>query len=704
LWISTDKGLLRLTSWDGKQALFEDISSLVGQAGKAIGGNIQQDRAGRIWTKEIMLDPQRMQMRPISRVDGMDIGASWLGSYAQTRDGLLLYGGAQGLAIIDPARLANYDYAPALVITELKINGQVQAPGSLLQPGSKLTLSPQQRTITLEFAALDLAEPRKNRYQYRLQGYDKEWIEADADHRSANYGNLWPGRYTLQIRGSNRMGVFSKQELALHLQVLPAWWQSIWFGLLLLLALLGLIVALVQLRTRYLRQRQLLLEQQVQAATRELRQKQSELVAANASLSLSVDTLLLLGDIGREITANLEADIVFQSLYLYVGGLLNAPTMTIYRINSAGTLLEAVFGREGEQPMQMRNIALDSPTSTAARVVRERQELLLNFDKLDDANHIPGTRKMHSALFAPLIVGEQVLGVMSIQSDQIHAYGERECLIFRTLCAYGAIAMANATAIAALREAQAQLVQKEKMASLGGLVAGIAHEINTPLGTTLTAISGTADAWHTLQDASSSGRLNKSILSASTKEGIEYCELALHAATRAAELIKVFKSISVQAGNDYPVQVKLAEYLPEVLALLQTPLDQSGCQLQLEVGPDLSLRVVPEALTEALTRILVNVFDHAFDDGRQGSLLITADVLDAEWALISISDNGVGIAPADLPKVFDPFFTTKSGIQHHVGLGLHVSYNQITQRLGGKISISSQLGQGTRVEIRLPRT
>ncbi len=115
---------------------------------------------------------------------------------------------------------------------------------------------------------------------------------------------------------------------------------------------------------------------------------------------------------------------------------------------------------------------------------------------------------------------------------------------------------------------------------------------------------------------------------------------------------------------------------------------------------------VPEALIEALSRILVNALDHGFANGRSGTLRLAARV-DAgeggEFVVITISDNGHGIAPEDLPKVFDPFFTTKSGMHGHVGLGLHVAYNHVTQRLKGQIHITSTLGEGTCVEIRLKK-
>ncbi len=736
LWVAPDKGLERLKSLEGKLARFEDVSALLGQPGKGMGNNLLEDRQGRIWTEDGVIEQAGrathgraadggafqstilLRRTPLTKADGMDLGATWKCSYGQTRDGLLLFGGSQGVAIIDPARFKAYDYAPPLAVTELKINGEAVAPGvlatSLANPSpptgagkaASLTLLPSQRNFVIEFAALDYSEPKQNRYQYRLQGYDQNWINTDTDHRSAAYGNLWPGLYTLQVRGSNRLGEWSRHELSIPIRVLPAWWQTWWFALALLLLMTSLYVVLVQTRTRYLRQRQRELEQLVNERTIELREKQEELIDANADLVLAVETLRQLGDIGREITANLDADIVFQSLYLYVGGLLDAPTMTIYRMNAAAKTLDAVFGRDDDQAMPMRNIALDSPTSNAARAVRERQDLLLHFDPQDYSTTIPGTRQMLTALFAPLIVDDKVLGAMSIQSDKANAYGERERLIFRTLTAYGAIALANAAALAALRQAQGQLVQQEKMASLGGLVAGIAHEINTPLGTTLMAISGVEGAWQTLQDAVASGRISKSVLDSSTAEGMEYTTLALKTATRAAELIALFKTISVNADSDRMAEIELADYLPEVATLVHAQLVQNGNKLEIAAPAGLRLQVVPDALTESLSRILVNVLHHAFTDGRSGTLRISAQADEGDggdFVVITISDDGHGIAPEDLPKVFDPFFTTKSGMHGHVGLGLHVAYNHVTQRLKGQIHVTSTLGEGTCVEIRLKK-
>ncbi len=732
LWISTDKGLDRLLAWDGKIARFEHISTLIGQAGKAMGRNLIEDQAGRIWSEAGMIDlgtkssKQAMRFTPLTKADGFDIGVNWINALAKTRSGLLLYGGTKGVAIIDPSLFKRWDYHPPLVATGLKIDGQstplgvlAQGPQVSSQQATRwLTIAPGQRNFSIEFAALDFSDPKNNRYQYRLQGYEKNWIDTGFEQRSAAFGNLSPGLYTLQVRGSNRLGDWSEHELAVTIQILPAWYQTWWFFILAWLSSASGIIGLIHMRTHYLHRRHIALERQVQQRTLDLQQKQLELVVANqdlhvsnsalneanAELLLSVDSLRQLGDIGRDITANLDQIKVFQSLHTYLRGLLDTQSLAIYRMNPATQTLDLMFGQEDDQALPGRSIPIDSPTANVAQVARQRLELLRETSPDEPSlTHIPGTRYMRTALFSPLVVDERLLGVMSIQSERAAAYGQRERLIFRTLCAYGAIALANADTLAALQQAQTQLVQQEKLASLGSLVAGIAHEINTPLGTTLVAISGASKVWQRVRQATLSGQLSKSALEASTEEGIEYTELASSTAARTAELIRTFKTIALQTDSDLADEVDLAQLIPDIANLVHLPLEQANIDLKLDMPDGLPVRIVTDALVEALTRILLNVSDHAYAQGQSGSLwlCVTADA--QQEVTITLTDQGQGIHPADLPRVFDPFFTTKRGIHGHIGLGLHVAYSHVTQRLKGKISIASTLGSGTTVTIQFKR-
>jgi signal transduction histidine kinase len=197
------------------------------------------------------------------------------------------------------------------------------------------------------------------------------------------------------------------------------------------------------------------------------------------------------------------------------------------------------------------------------------------------------------------------------------------------------------------------------------------------------------------------GLLSRTLFESNTLEGIEYTTLALRTASRAAELITIFKSIAVPAGIANKVNLDLSQYLFEIVSTVRQELQQNGCEVVVDVSAGLSVRVAPAILTEALSKVLSNVVNHAFADGRVGSLQLNAKTNTDGDVIIEVSDDGHGIAPENLPKVFDPFFTTKSTMEGYVGLGLYVAYNNVAHGLNGFISIASTLDQGTTVTIRL---
>lgn len=194
-----------------------------------------------------------------------------------------------------------------------------------------------------------------------------------------------------------------------------------------------------------------------------------------AALRETAATLETLGTIGREITASLDAKAVFDALHRHVNQLLDATVFVVYLIDEDHKFLQPAFAVEQGERMAARPVALANPTSKSARSARRREEVIVNLEQGQvNPNLIPGTLPTFSLLYFPLVVGERLLGVMSIQSPRINAYGEREQSIFRALCAYGAIALDNAAAysaaadaqrradqaLAELRETQARLVEQ----------------------------------------------------------------------------------------------------------------------------------------------------------------------------------------------------------------------------------------------------
>ncbi|WP_431100528.1 two-component regulator propeller domain-containing protein [Roseateles noduli] len=308
LWVDTAAGLHLLTRWDGRDAEFDRISEKHGVLGRAFGANLLEDGEGRIWSHNFVYDPAKDNYYELTNADGVDIGTGWFRAYMKTRDGRLLFGGSKGVLVVTPERFEAWAYQPALVTTELRVDGQRLAAGKL--PENGLTIGADNRSFSVEFAALDFSEPERNRYAYQLEGFDPEWISTGADLRVAVYTNLDPGKYRLRVRGTNRNGVWSPLELDIPVRVLPDWWQTWWARTLGGATLIALVYLLVALRTSYLRRSQMALEIKVRARTAELERLSLDLQAKTVALEESSLSDPLTGLRNRRfLTQHIDADV-----------------------------------------------------------------------------------------------------------------------------------------------------------------------------------------------------------------------------------------------------------------------------------------------------------------------------------------------------------------------------------------------------------
>jgi diguanylate cyclase (GGDEF)-like protein len=220
-----------------------------------------------------MIDEQTLAIHTLRRAEGLPISSYWVGSGAATAQGEMLFGGVGGLTVVRPSQLTRWSYQPPVVATDIRIGGR-----TVVDATAPLRVEPRANSIAVEFAALDYSAPERNRYAYRLDGFDSAWIDTEASHRVAAYTNLPPGDFTLQLRGSNRDGIWSEATtLSLPIHVLPNWYQTLTFRIAATLLAFALIAALVQGRTVYLRRNQRDLERQVVERTAELRESQRQL-------------------------------------------------------------------------------------------------------------------------------------------------------------------------------------------------------------------------------------------------------------------------------------------------------------------------------------------------------------------------------------------------------------------------------------------
>jgi len=253
-------------------------------------------------------------------------------------------------------------------------------------------------------------------------------------------------------------------------------------------------------------------------------------------------------------------------------------------------------------------------------------------------------------------------------------------------------------AINELRLAQSQLVQAEKLASLGGLVAGIAHEINTPIGVGVTAASHLDAEVRELQRAAQAGTLTRLQFERALQVFAQSSDIILLNLRRAAELIQSFKRVAADQSSEERRHIHLRSYLEEVLTSLRPKFKHTPHRIELNCPGDLELDTVPGALSQLLTNLVVNALIHGFEAERAGCIRIDIE-REGELRVLRFSDNGRGIPPENLPKIFDPFFTTRRG-QGGTGLGLHIVFNIVHQTLGGTIAVDSRVGEGTCFTIR----
>ena len=413
-------------------------------------------------------------------------------------------------------------------------------------------------------------------------------------------------------------------------------------------------------------------------------------------------TLERLGAIGQEITAQLDTQAVLGALNRHVHGLLDANSFAIYLLDGDGRELELAFGVEGGRRLSGPSVAVDDPMALSSRCVRERCEILRD-DPAQDARFlwVPGTSRNASALFAPLTIGERVLGVMTIQSLRLHAYSGRERLIFRTLCAYGAIALDNASAYQQLQQTQTQLVAQEKLAALGALVAGVAHELNTPIGNSLMMASALLEKTDDIERKVGAQSLLYSELRTFLQDAQEASAVIMRGLTSAAELVNSFKQVAMDRTTAQRRLFNLAQTSHEIIATLTSQIRLSGHAMELNIPDNMMIDGYPGPYGQVITNFINNALLHAFEGKKGGQMRLSARLEADNRVGIIFEDNGVGIPEQCLSQIFDPFFTTKMG-QGGNGLGLYISYNIVTSLLNGQIQVASRPGQGCRFILSLP--
>lgn len=422
-----------------------------------------------------------------------------------------------------------------------------------------------------------------------------------------------------------------------------------------------------------------------------------------------------------------DASTLYKKLHAIISELVSAKNFLIalYHPDNAGiTIPYFVDEKDAQAPVQR----FDYGMGMSSYILARRQACLLDADSYaalvasGEINEPLGNVGIASWMGAPMLLGERAYGVIIVQSyDSSVLYGQAELDVLAFMASHVAVAMAriqaeharrqakkaleeqNAalnSALNALQEAQSELVRQEKLASLGRLVAGVAHEINTPLGICVTATSHLVQELKLTREDLDAGQLDEDGL----QQFFEIIDQTLRIMTtntqRAAALVRSFKQVAVDQSSDELRNFNLRKYIDEVLLSLQPKLKGKPITVEVECPPALQLRSYPGAVSQIITNMVVNSLVHGFAEGEPGVIRIHVRS-EAEMLELDYSDDGLGMDSATLGQLFDPFFTTKRG-SGGSGLGAHILYNLVTGPLGGSVKVASAPGMGLHYKIRFP--
>ncbi|PKV47124.1 signal transduction histidine kinase [Janthinobacterium sp. 61] len=422
-----------------------------------------------------------------------------------------------------------------------------------------------------------------------------------------------------------------------------------------------------------------------------------------------------------------DATTLYARLHAIISELVTAKNFLIalyHPDNKDITIPYFVDEKDAQAPVKRFHYGIGMSSYVLAR----RQACLLDADSyaaLVDSGEMDeplGNVGIASWMGAPMLLGERKYGVIIVQSyDTSVVYGQAELDVLAFMASHVAVAMAriqadsamrqakealeeqNAalnSALSALQEAQSELVRQEKLASLGRLVAGVAHEINTPLGICVTATSHLVQELKLTREDLDGGQLDEDGL----RQFFDIIDQTLRIMTtntqRAAALVRSFKQVAVDQSSDELRSFNLRKYLDEILLSLQPKLKGKPIKVDIDCAPEVQLRSYPGAVSQIVTNMVVNSLVHGFVEGEPGKIRISVRTA-GEMLELDYSDDGMGMDNATLGQLFDPFFTTKRG-SGGSGLGAHILYNLVTGPLGGTVKVVSAPGMGLHYKIRFP--
>jgi len=677
LWLGTDGGLNRFDSNTGKISVYTEKQGL---CNNQVYG-ILEDEAGHLWLSTenglSRFDKNTGEFKTFNDGNGVPIRRFNLGAYYKSQRGEMFFGGVNGFVSFFPEEVETNPHIPGIVITDFKIfNKSVEIGDEKILKKSiteteEIRLSYQDNMFSFEFAALDFTWPENNQYKYKMEGFDKEWIETDAKNRLAQYTNLGHGEYTLKIKGSNNDGVWNETGISLKITITPPFWETWWFRIVLGLSFILLLLFFYLQRTRRLRKK-LSEQQRIQEILKkshdemeqardlaEFRRAEIEkLISAISSLLIAVDSN------GKIFQLNETAEKFFNIPASQTSGQLFVEVLKDYiSADMLNMIIEKGLGKDNsydnfEIPIQFKN----------------------------------GGVKLLLGIINPLIDRDgQKLGFLLLAEDITH---RKEDEMRRNLA--------------------------QKLESLGKMTRNIAHEIKSPLQYIGNNSYFILDAFEnlvkfvdtlkqSLTNIEKSNPINvkeeiekiveKYDIGYILEEGPKASDQIVRGVSRVSTIIQSMLNYT-HPGKSVLEHANIHELLENTLIFIRSK-KKDVFEIETEFAQDIpQVLCYPGELIQVFMNLLINAADAIQEKGKPGLIKITTSYNENE-VIIVIADNGCGIPDEIKDNIYNPFFTTKE-VGKGTGQGLSLAHNIVTQRHKGRIYFESQVGEGSTFYVHLP--
>jgi len=690
---------------------------------------IEVDKFGILWISTTdgisRFDPLDETFRNFGGVQGAQADGYFIGSSSQDAFGRIYFGGINGITRFSPRNVEMVSPQPQVVLTGIRLfntplNIEPQNTKAILKQSitftPKITLNDKQSVFSIEFSALHFTNSLKNTYAYQLVGFDDAWIHTDAKRRFSSYTNLSAGTYTFKVKAKNSLGVWNEEGASLKITILPPWWFTWWAKIIAVTSITVILYLMYRLRIRYLT-----------AQKQELKDKIRE----------RTQNIITLSDIGKEISACLNIEMISEKVYQSVSKLMD-PTcfgIGIYQASEGKIVFKlamenqlrmdnyerdmsdknqlAVWCIDNKKPLFSNNIGVEY-----RQYIEEFLEKNISNVKLSDGS---SPKTVSSVLYVPLLINERVLGVITVQSYSSDAYNAHQMNMLQTLATYIAIALENANAYQEIENknkeiltAQHQLVLAEKMASLGTLTAGVAHEINNPTNFTHASVFLMQDEITQIKalltELAGGSSADPQVIHSFNEMFIKLSELigtALEGTNRITKIVENLRTFTRLDTTEKGL-ADMGDLINATTNLVTTQFDT--IDIKIEVSTSLKVSCFPSKLGQVFMNIIINSCQAIEEKSKkqQDSIPLYKGRLDIiikelnEHIEIVFKDNGAGMEKTTLNKIFEPFFTTKP-LGLGTGLGMAITYGIIEEHKG-KIHVSSIKDTGTEISVTLPIT